>query len=209
MKTQENKSFSKTSKNLRSQGEIFGIALMFVIIIVGFVIYSQVKALNPNNEINLETEKRYQTLAEGTLNTLLKTSTSCYIEKGKDTIKDLINFCLEVSSVGGDPEFTCDAKTTIQACSYSIEFLNDTLNTLFNKNGIGEIPFYMRIDVPDNPDSLLSNITLTNFNNITYKNKIVTENNYHSLGFKRAPSGLRTWATSQRNIRLELYLYYK
>lgn len=192
----------------RSQGEIFGIALMFVIIIIGILVYAKIKALNPDRNEDLGQENEYKILAEGTLNTILDLSTGCYVERGKDRTRDIINYCLEYSFSGTDPIIECKG-TTIQACKYSINSINTTLQTLFNDSGVGKIPFFMSINIPANPNSLLSNKTLTNFGKVQISDTIITEENYRKNNYKRAPSGIKTWATAQRNVEFELYLYYR
>lgn len=193
----------------KSQGEIFGIALMFVIIIIGIIVYAQIKKLNPDNAGDELQEGKYKILSEGTLNTVVKLSTGCYVERGKDTVQDLINYCLENSFSGNNPRFRCSPTNQVYACDESIDILNDTISELFN-NKLGGIPYLLLIDTPANPTSRLHNKTITNFGSIqTPDGNIITEDNYRRLGYKRAPSGLKTWSTAQRNINFELYLYYK
>lgn len=194
----------------KSQGEIFGIALMFVVIIIGIIVYSQVKVLNPNRDADLQSEGEYKILAEGTLNTLLDASTGCYVEQGRDSVMDLVNYCLEFSFSKSDPEFICDNPIgEVKACSHFLSILNNNLNKLFNSEKLGPIPFELKVEVPQNPNSVLNNRSITNFGNITLLQKNITLDNYRKEGYKRAPSGLKTWATAQRNVNFELYLYYK
>lgn len=194
----------------RSQGEIFGIALLFVIILVGILLYTQIKALDPNRDGDLQQDGEYKLLAESTLNTILETSTGCYVERGRDSVQDLINFCMEYSYSGSDPTYRCEfSSTPIRACEHSIKVLNDTLYSLFNTSTIGAIPFELQIYVPANNQSIMHGTQLSNFGEVKTGSSVVDKENYRGLGFKRAPSGLRTWATAQRNIDMELYLYYR
>ncbi len=203
-------------KTKKSQGEIFGIALMFVVIIIGILVYGKIKALNPDNSINEKTEGKYKILAEGTLNSILKMSTSCPIQRNQDRVLDLIDYCITNSYKNNpDPKVICYDENGIEkkmnSCSYVIEIFNSTLQTIFEKENLGEIPFKLSISLVSDKDSIL-NTNLTNFGNVTFRNKIINEsgsNSYRKLGFKRAPSGLRTWATAKRNIDFELYLYYR
>lgn len=192
----------------KAQGEIFGVALFFVIIIVGIIVYIQIQAFTPDRDADLQQEAEYKILAEGSMNTLLELSTGCFVERGQDSIQDLINFCLEYSFVGDDPQFTCSSGPVL-ACEHSMELLNDSLFGLYNSSVLGPILYEMRIEVPANEDSLLNQVVLTNFGQYQYRGQNVTYDNYRDLGFKRAPSGLKTWATAQRNINVELYLYYR
>ena len=202
----------------KSQGEIFGIALMFVVIIIGILVYGKIQALHPNNNGNLETEGKYKVLAEGTLNSILKMSTGCEVERNKDRLVDLINYCIENSrSSYNDPSITCDVGNR-GSCSYAIELLNESLFGFLNTSVLGPIPFKMISYLDADSESLL-NFNLTNFGEFKYKNKILIENthnpsfngeiSYRKAGYNRAPSGVMAWATAKRNIDFELYLYYR
>jgi len=193
----------------RSQGEIFGLALMFVVIIIGIIVYAKIKAINGVDETNTKIEGEYKILAEGTLNTILKVSTECYVERNKDSVKDLINFCLANEYSGIDAEITCNGVSR-QSCDYAKEILNNTVYKLFNSSeGIGNIPFELKIDIPANEETLLSNVTFTNFNDFEYKGQTINQSNRRKFRYKRAPSGLITWPTAHRAIEFELYLYYR
>lgn len=195
----------------RAQGEIFGIALMFVVIIIGVIVYGQIKALNNTSSSDLQQEAEYKILAEGTLNTVLSMSTSCEVERNRDSLKDLINYCLENEYSGVDPYVECNDGYEGPACAHAVEILNETTFALFNSSDakIGEIPFELKVDLPANKNSILSNVTLTNFGQFKYKNQTIDYENYRKIGYKRAPSGLITWSTAQRNIEFEFYMYYR
>lgn len=194
----------------RSQGEIFGLALMFVVIIIGIIVYGKISALSDLENEDLQVEGEYKILSEGSLNTILKVSTGCYVERDKDSVKDLINFCLENEYAGEDPYISCENNYEYKACEKVNIILNETLFKLFNSSdGVGNIPFKLTMDVPANSETLLSNKTFTNFGQFNYKNKILTEDNRRKYAFKRAPSGLISWSTAQRAIEFELYLYYR
>jgi len=146
-------------------------------------------------------------LAEGTLNSILKLSTGCYAERDKDTLKDLINFCLYSSDINDNPEIICNDGSSQQSCTYAKNILDGSLKSLYGATGvIGEIPFEFTIDLPEYPGADINdgftNLPLPPFN-ITSKSDRIQK------GWKKAPSGRISWATSRRNINFELYLYYK
>ncbi len=194
----------------KSQGEIFGIALLFVIIIVGLIVYSQAKILNPENPVDEITEKKYNIIATGTLDSILELSTGCYVERGKDSLKDLINYCLENSYSGRDPLFNgCDwTDEDILACSKVKTILNDSLRGLFNEDSLGNIPYKFSISIERSPNSLLHNFTLTNFGTFQYYGETLTLDNYRKFKLRKADSGFSTWSTHQGPIMVELLLYY-
>ena len=210
-------------KNQRSQGEIFGIALFFVIIIIGIIIFGQVKALDQENEKDIITENKFKVISEGALNSILKLSTGCYVERGKDSVQDLINYCLENSFSGTDTPIECfkgSEIVTYNSCEQSIKLLDNSLEGLFNpgegEEGIGKIPYDLYVNIEKNPNSLLNyeviledHGPITNFGDFQYRQSVLTESNYRKAGFKRVSSGLKTWPTAQGNIILELNLYYR
>jgi len=200
------------NKKMKSQGEIFGIALMFVVIIIGIIIYGQIKVLNPNNENDLKTDGKYSILAEGSLNSILKMSTGCEIERNKDRVLDLVNFCIENSySSDNDPEVYCSDGISYPSCSHVLEILNSSLYGFFNSSLIGPMLFKLRIELPAEKNNIL-NTNLSNFGSFEYNGKIVNEtgkNSYIKLKFKKAPSGIRSLDTAKREITFNLALYYQ
>jgi len=192
----------------KSQGELFGVALLFVVIVIGILIFSKIKSLDPNYNIDPKKDGKYKILAEGSLNTLLKKSTKCYVERNRDSVIDLVNYCVENSyGYEDDPIVICDDGQK-SSCSHVINIMNDTLYEFFNSTFLGPILFKLKITLPADPNAKI-NVNITNFGDYNYKNKIITESNYRKNKFKKANSGLRSWATAKRNIKLELYLYYQ
>jgi hypothetical protein len=193
----------------KSQGEIFGIALLFVVILIGVIVYAKVKSVSDLNDVDLQAQGEYKILAEGTLNTLLKTSTGCTVERDKDSVRDLINYCLENEYSGEDVPIDCDTGE-VMACSRVLNFMNESLYLVFNSSkGIGYIPFELRLDVPANSRSIFFNESRTNLGDFYYRGTQVNDSTRRKLGYKRESSGLISWRTAQRDVELELYLYYR
>ena len=194
----------------KSQGEIFGIALLFVIIIIGVIIYGKIKMINDTSKIDLLQEGEYKILSEGALSAVLKMSVGCEVERGRDSVKDLINFCLENEYAGIDPSIECENGEEKFACAYVVDILNNTMKLVFNSSeGVAMIPYELKLDIPSNQRALLANKTFTNFGSYKYRGEVIDYDNRRRFGFKRAPSGLISWASSQRSVEFELYLYYK
>lgn len=197
---------------LKGQGEIFGIALMFVVIVIGIVIYGQIDALSPDRDAELEAKFKYEILAQSSLETILKTSSECNIDggSGDDTIQDLINVCLARSYGSSDVSADCDG-TPILICSYAVELLNNSLYKVFNGDDalVANVPFFLEIDLESNSPTPLNSVNITNFGDFVYNGDIVTSSNYRKKGFKKASSDLKPWATAQRDIKVVLGLYYR
>lgn len=192
----------------KSQGEIFGIALMFVVIIVGILIYGQVKSVIDVGEENDEKKYRYEVLADGMMNTMLKMSTGCNAFRNQDKIEDLIFYCeYRWDYSEPDPEITCKNGDIENSCSLIIDTLNATLLNLLNESNIGPIPYKLVVSAPNDESSL--NLNMSNFGSYKYRGIVITEDNYLKNGFKRVSSGPRKVQTSRRNVDFELFLYYR
>lgn len=202
----------KRAKLKSGQGEIFGVALMFVVIIIGILIYSQIKALTPDREADLEAKAKYELLAQSSLEAILKSSTKCNVDgsSGTDSIQDLINVCLAGSYGSSDVEVVCD-DNTINLCAETTQMLEDVLNGLYSGDDalIGNIPFFVEIELPSDSYSPLTSRNVTNFGNFTFRDTVITSDNYRKYGFKKASSDLKPWATAQRSIKMTLALYYR
>ncbi len=151
----------------KGQGEIFGLALVFVVLILGIIIYSQFSLLNPKYEEDSFKEQRYKALAENTILSIKKVSTKCSVQTGKNSLEDLINYCLSyATSNEHDPDITCDDGDVVNSCEYSFRVLNKTLQSLFEKNGDGianaGYPFSLYIENPNLNHKVWHNRTITN-----------------------------------------------
>ena len=212
-------------KSFKTQGEIFGVALMFVLIVLGLIIYSQVKSLDPQREELSQQEEEYKILAQTTLNTLMKSSSGCVTRGDEDSVKNLINLCIDNSHNNGDTNVQCDNGPKM-ACEYAKELIKEKLDRFFNTTKssstpsdeinplIGEIPFYISFELPEEQSfTLLHGFNYSNHKTF-HKNAEElsfedSEKELRKLGYKRAPSGLYTWATSKRELNINLYLHYK
>jgi hypothetical protein len=193
----------------KSQGEIFGVALLFVLIILGILFYSQFASLRSDATADLLIEKQYEILSRGSIDAIMEQSTGCYISRGKDSVSDLLKFCLESSYSGRDPIFNCIEGETIFACEYSISLINQSLINLYGEDNsiIGEIPYSFRIEVPRNPSSLLNLELSTN----KYRGEKINIGNkeYLRYNMREVSSGVYPLASAQGFVEFELNLYYR
>lgn len=197
------------------QGEIFGIALMFVVIVIGILIYSQIKALSPDREVDADKKMKNELLAQSSLETILKTTTKCNVDGGAgfDTIQDLINTCLARSFGSSDVYVSCPdlSSSEIPLCSETIKMLEGSLDGLFNGSGalIKNTPYFLEIDLPNDAVSPLNSVNITNFGEFVYRGEVITKDNYRKFDFKKASSDLKPWATAQRSVKMTLAIYYQ
>ena len=210
------------NKTDKAQGEIFGIALFFVIIILAIIIFSKFSVVNSDDEDNFKGGK-YKIMAEGSINTILSMETGCVVERGKSTLKDLMLYCLENSYGSSDIDITCDSGTE-HACEYSKALINETLYNAFNSTtskGLGMIPFEFKMDIPANQESKFANNSFSNIRGFTFtQNRKPTTipmildqeqagRKLRANGYNLVSSGLISWATAQRPIEMELQIYYR
>ena len=193
------------------QGEIFGLALLFVVILLGFLLYTQFKDDRIFDEKKDET---YKTLADSTLNTLLKTSTGCYITRSSDILDDVINQCIrDFQLYSSEPEYSCEFSTTKQnICAHSKKIINQTLFQLYNSTNfsLGPTPFEFYITMETAPNDIpFKEESYTNFDSVTYRDNIITKANYRQFNYKRVSSKPITFSTIAGNIEFELLLYYR
>ncbi len=195
----------------KSQGEIFGVALFFILIVMGILIYSKFATNVDDSQLN-EKQKIYEILATNGIISIMKSSTGCFVERGQDSVEKLIDYCLEETFFSGNKAIIkCSDNIERDACIHSKEIINNSLNSLFNTevHGLGPIPFYLTIQVPKKTNSPFYDINITNFGEIKYKNLTITLNNYRQNSFFKANSGPYPWISPQGEIEVELYLYYR
>jgi hypothetical protein len=194
----------------KSQGEIFGIALLFVVIIIGFIVYSQIRTSdNSNPEIEFKTKL----LASSTLSSLLKVSTGCYIERSDDSLQTLISQCIYDKTFRsiGNPMYKCENGISKNICDYSKQIINETLTNLFNNSNLklGPIPYSLTSFIEKTPRAEFGNLEFTNFGSLNISNRIITKLNYKKFKYNRVSSGPIIWNTLAGDIEFELFLYYR
>ena len=198
--------------NLKSQGEIFGVALLFVLILLGFLLYTQFK-----DDTNYDSKKddSYKILADTTLNSLLKTSSNCYIKRSLGLVEDLVYQCIYDSFLyNSNPYYSCGSSNK-NICSHSKDLINKTLLNLYNTSNfsIGPTPYELRVVINDysgsDNDFPFHNEIYTNFGSVTYLENVITKANYRKYKYKRVSSKPITFKTIAGDIEFELYLYYR
>lgn len=196
-------------KKSLAQGEIFGIALVFVILIVGILIYSQIQAFQPDLEETTRQDSRYSILADDTVDSLRQISTGCQIERTRDSLELLLRYCYEQSAaVSSDPGIRCNDNYK-KSCSYAKQLINDSLHKYYHnqteKSIIGPIPFYFRITSPTFEHEIIHNLTLTNFG--SFEN--LDENTFRRSGYRRISAGPQIVTAGSRSMEIEFYLFVR
>ena len=188
----------------KSQAEMFGIALFFVVIIFGIIIFTNITNLNRIREKDKFKIKEYEILANDLSNALVASSVDCDIKE--NTFLEVVEKCVttkDILTCGGIP---------ISSCDKAVKHLNNTLFYLLNNTiedkGLTNIPFYLEMEEVENKNSKL-NVNITNFGQYNYKGKIINRSNYRKYNFQRqTPEGpiIIKEGGSTVKIYFELYL---
>lgn len=226
---------NKSKYFLKGQGEIFGLALVFVLLIFGVIIYGQFKALEPTFNEDSITATKYKVLSENTISSLKKISTPCSVQTGKNTLSDLMRYCMEFSDQPDEvPLLDCNVDgngvVTIPVCEYAFETLNTSIQTLLNEEeGIGEFPFSLHIFANGLEHEMWHERIITNINDSNFQftdilnlpllvssEKIQTislnrskQNYYLKKGFSRVNAGKDELTSGRKSLEFELNIYYR
>jgi hypothetical protein len=198
------------------QGEIFGLALVFVILILGIVIYGKYKALHPDIQKNVFKDSQMDVLAKNTLTSVRYLSTGCDLDSEDDSLQNLLAYCFDftTSESGSNPQIDCGGPTTVNACEYAIEVFNTTLQTFFRKNTtldktiIAPLPFSLTFYNDRFPLVGVHNVTLTNIEDFGLSLNESNSSYYLKKRWKKANGGFLIIPTTKRPVELLFDIYY-
>lgn len=202
----------------KSQAEIYGVALMFVVVILGVVVYSSwsEKFGQSESKQDLLKKQSYKRLVTNSVYSIMATSTGCIYEGEKDSIFNVIEYCLANSYSGSsyDPQITCmepsSGFVTRPACELSKDLINRTLLNVFNSSEFLNFPYVFRITTPQNSRSVFYNLSFTNFGEFEFRGERVDESNFLRKGFSNMVSNDKdVYETSQGNLEIVLEVYYR
>jgi hypothetical protein len=220
----------------KAQGEIFGLALVFVLLIFGVVIYGQIQASKPTFNEDSLTSAKYKILSENTISSLKKLSTPCSVQTGKNTLSDLMRYCMEFAdNTQQDPELQCDTDNdeiieNVPICAYAFETMNKSIQSLLNKGtGIGEFPFSLHIfangleheiwhervitNINDTDNAVSSGLSLpllVSSKKIDYISLNKSNSKYYlKNGYSRVNAGKDELTSGSKSLDFELNIYYR
>ena len=204
----------------KGQGEIFGLALVFVILILGIIVYAQFKALNPDLEKNSFKDGQFDVLAKNTLTSIRYMSTGCFVQSKDDSLQALLGYCFDFSNAPDhDPLITCKddfgSDFEVGSCSYAMELFNSTLQSFFNKNvtedrtSIAPIPFSLTFTNEHFQLEKVHNVTLTNMYDFGISLNRSSTDYYKKKRYQKANGGFFILPTGKRPVELEFDVYYR
>lgn len=198
----------------KSQGEVFGIALFFVVLIVGIIIYSNVQLLQNSQSDDSFESRQYELLSADALNALKKMSTSCPVEQNKDSLEDLIRYCFDYASTpSSDPTITCEGGVERNACEHSFMILNKSLQRLFKNTSeealVAPVPFSLFITNPEFEHVIWHNKTISNVEDFGLSLNRSEDNFYLRKQYNRENAGFDIITTGRRSVELTFDVYYR
>ena len=208
----------------KSQGEIFGIMLFFVIIIIGILISTQLKLFSTDRESDSFEKNRNNELAKGVLKTILDSNTNCNIDKRGNKLEDIIDYCIEYykPNTNTDPEVTCEIEkndgTTSEeekaSCDLALTKITQSLKNIFKETNppsppplLGERYYSLEIEVLDAEIKELENEQCKELNHLPNSPQECNKN-YRLPGYNRASTS-RQIETSKETVEFRLFIYYK
>lgn len=206
--------FNDSSK---SQGEIFGIMLFFVILILGFFLYSEFRTVFSIQEQDAILISEGEIIAQSMIEHLKTLRIQCYEDRIVDGNR-LLNLCVDHTGLTNrEHNITCqihNPSVEIEVCSTFLNLMNSSLHILFN--GTSDIEplhspkaFTLRV-IPSN-DIRYShlNVTIDNLHEYDLSLNRSEDNYYLRRGYSRVSSEFQNIPTNQGRFEFELSFYYK
>lgn len=195
-----------------SQGEIFGIMLFFVLIIIGFLLYSQFKIVYSSEEQDIILENEYKILVESTMQQIKNTQIQCFKDTQISTI-DLLDYCVENTGISfSEYEIDCSPQPyIIETCETLVNSINSSLHQLFNGSTPlhSQKPFEFKILPSNSLKYSHLNVTLTNMHYFNLSTNSSDPNYYLRKKYQKISSDFENIPTNQGKFELELSFYHK
>ncbi|MCH8519537.1 MAG: hypothetical protein LAT82_02175 [Nanoarchaeota archaeon] len=201
----------------KSQGEIFGIMLFFVILVLGFFLYSEFRSVYTVQSQNEILISENEIIAQSMIEHLKTLRVDCYRTRTLDGVR-LLNLCVDNTGLTQrSHNITCESTSPsfeLEVCSTFLNLMNSSLHLLFNGTTDNEPlhspkAFTLRV-IPSN-DIRYShlNVTMDNLQEYDLSLNISEENYYLRRGYSRVSSEFQNIPTNQGRFEFELSFYYR
>lgn len=189
--------------------------IFFVLIVIGFLLYSQFKVIYSVEEQDVILESEYKLLADASMQQIKNLQIECFRDSQVDVI-DLLDYCVENTGLSfSEYDLVCSTPSaTLHSCEAFRNIINNTLFALFNGTSTlnpihSSKPFKFTI-IPSN-DIKYSHLN-TSFSNLKYFNLSENSSNssyYLRKGYAKISNDLESIPTNQGSFELELSFYHK
>ena len=197
-------------KSKKSQGEIFGIMIFFVLLIIGFLLYSQFKVVYTSQEQDTILQEEYKILVDSTMKTLKEYEIQCFSNSKISTI-DLLQYCVDNTGISSfEHQLSCD-NFKINSCKTLLNTVDSLLHTFFNSSSAlhSQKPFEFTI-IPSNEIKYSHlNVTLSNIKYFNISTNSSNSSYYLRQGYSKISSDFENIPTNQGTFELELIFYHK
>lgn len=204
---------SKLKNISSSQGEIFGVMIFFVILILGFYLYSQFQAIYSVDEQNSILETETEILVESVMDHIKTAEIQCFSNRGIDGI-DLLQYCVDNTGITlSEYNISCTIPSyEIETCQAFRNLINSSLHQLFNGTSTNSAlhssrPFMFTI-IPSN-DIRYSHLNRTFTNLAAYNLSLNSsdENYYLREGYSKISTDFQNIPTNQGRFEFELSFF--
>ena len=207
----------KQINSSKSQGEIFGIMLFFVILILGFLLYSEFRSVFTIQQQDAILISENEIIAQSMIEHLKTLRIECYNSRVMDGTR-LLNLCVDNTDLI-QKEFliTCekgDPPIELEVCSTFLDLMNSSLHSLFNgtseQNPLHSPKAFTLRVIPSNEIRYSHlNVTLDNLHEYELSLNSSDENYYLRRGYSRVSSEFQNIPTNQGRFEFELSFYYR
>lgn len=197
----------------KSQGEIFGVMIFFVLLILGFYFYSQYQAVYSVEEQDSVFKAETEILVNSVMEQVKRTEIECFTNRGFSGV-DLLQSCVDnTGSAFSEYNISCTNPVhTIEVCEAFTNMINTSLYEFFNgTNGNPAIhssrPFYLQI-IPSS-EIRYSHLNKS-FDNLEANNLSLntsSDNYYLRKGYSRISVDLQNIPTNQGKFEFELSFF--
>lgn len=207
--------YMKNIPYLKSQGEIFGVMLFFVILILGFYLYSEFRAVYSIEEQDSILQSETEILVESVMQHLKTVEIECFRNRRLSGV-DLLNFCVDNTGLT-ESQYTISCThppNDVEVCQTFLNSFNHSLHQLFsgvgNQDPIhGLRPFSFRI-IPSNDIRYPHlNKSFDNLEQFDLSLNASDPNYYLRQRFSRISSDFQNIPTNQGRFEFELFFYHR
>ena len=188
----------------KSQAEIFGLALFFVILFLAIIIFSAVSS-KKDTYLTYQKDLEFDLLGTNTLEALLQKDVNCEISRSNNNLRELLRICVR----DPDETLTCQSGQK-NPCQYAKEILKNSASKLFEKSDavLVNVPYQLTLQLKEDKNHKV-NFNITNLKKYKYLNKTrITRRNYRSYKFQRKTS-TSSIKTTKRQLNVFLEIFYR
>lgn len=204
--------FTQNNMN-KSQGEIFGVMIFFVLLILGFYFYSQFQAVYSVDEQNSVLQAETEILVESVMQHIKTTEIQCYSNRGLDGV-ELLQRCVDNTGTAfSEHNISCTTPSyEVEVCQAFTNMINSSLHQLFNgsssQNPLHSSRAFVFTIIPSN-DVRYSHLNKSFDNLDTYNLSLnSSESNYYlKEGYSKISTDFQNIPTNQGRFEFELSFF--